>query len=186
MGLGRQGQVKDKGKGRAWQGVSHAITFLPTGAGLTLNGAVFPNHGVVNKDPSVIGEDEDALYCVTDDVICCGTPPSPDCCGTPSSLTGDGGSGNGRGNWYFPDGEPLHSGTAQPFLWYARWLTGAVLMNFRGTATTGTTGLHRCDIRDSMGTLHQFYTCVYTETGDNIFSCKSTMSYTGTLHQPYT
>ena len=156
----------------------NTITFLPTGAGLTLKGAVFPNHGVINKDPSVIGEDANALYCVTDDVTCCGTPPSPDCCGTPSSLTGDGGSGNGRENWYFPDGEPLPSGTAQPFLWYARWLTGAVLMNLRGTATTGTTGLHRCDIRDSMGTLHQFYTCVYTETGDNIFSCKSTISYT--------
>ena len=189
MDLGRQGQVKDKGKGRVWQGVTHAlilyITFLPTGAGLTLNGAVFPNHGVINKDPSVIGEDEDALYCVIDDVACCGTPPSPDCCQPPPTST-DGGSGNGQGNWYFPNGDPLPSGTDQPFLWYARWLTGAVLMNFRGTASTGTTGLHRCDIRDSTGTLHQFYTCVYGANGNVIFSCESTISYMGTLHQLYT
>ena len=136
---------------------------------------MFPNHGVLRRDPSVIGEAEDALYCVTDDVTCCGTPPSPDCCGTRDSFAGDGGSGNERGDWYFPNGNALKSGTARPFLWYVRWLTGAVLMNFRGTATSGTSELHRCDIRDSTGTLHQFYTCVYTETGDNIFSCKSTI-----------
>ena len=144
------------------------------GPGLAHKGAVFPNHGVIHKDPLIIGEDEDALYCVTDNVTCCGTPPSPDCCGTPSSRTGDGGSGNVRGDWYFPDGDPLPSGTAQPFLWYARWLTGAVLINFRGTASTGTTGLHRCDILDSTDTLHHFYTCVYAEAGDNIFLCEFT------------
>ena len=125
---------------------------------------MFPNHGVLRQDPSVIGEDEDALYCVTDDITCCATTPS----------VGDGGSGNGRGDWYFPGGEPLPSGTAEPFLWYARWLTGAVLINVRGTASTGTTGLHRCDIQDSTGTVHQFYTCVYAEAGADIFSCEFT------------
>ena len=145
-----------------------------TGPGLALKGAVVPNHGVLRRDPSVIGEAEDALYCVTDDATCCGTPPSPDCCGILPTPTGDGGSGNGRGNWYFPNGNALESGTAQPFFWYASWLTGAVLMNFRGTATSGTTELHRCDILDSTGNLHQFYTCVYAETGDSIFSCKFT------------
>ena len=140
---------------------SDTVKFLLTGAGLALKGAVFPNHGVINKDPSVIGEDEDALYCVTDDVACCGTPPNAT----------DGGSGNGRGHWHFPDNSTLQSGTANTFLWYAGWLTGAVLMNFRGTATTGTTGLHRCDIQDSTNTLHQFYTCVYyTDTVDS--QCK--------------
>ena len=150
------------------------LLFLHTGPGLALKGVALTNHGVLNKDPSIIGEDEDALYCVTDDVTCCGTPPSPDCCGTADNLIGNGGSGNERGNWSFPNGVKLDSGTANAHLWYTRWLTGAVLMNFRGNATTGTTGLHRCDIRDSTGTLRQFYTCVYGETGDNIFSCKST------------
>ena len=125
---------------------------------------MFPNHGVLRQEPSVIGEDEDALYCVTDDITCCGTTPS----------VGDGGSGNGRGDWYFPNGRAMDSGTENGNLWYARWLTGAVLMNFRGTASTGTTGLHRCDILDSTDTLHHFYTCVYVEAGDNIFSCEFT------------
>ena len=125
---------------------------------------MFPNHGVLERDPSVIGEDGNALYCVTDNITCCGTPPSPDCCGTPSSLTGDGGSGNGQGDWYFPISTQLSSGTDNGNLWYTSWLTGAVLINFRGTTTTGTTGLHRCDILNSAGTLHQFYTCVYDNT----------------------
>ena len=122
---------------------------------------MIPNHSVLKRDPSVIGEDDGALYCVTDDVACCGTPPSPDCCDRSPPTSTDGGSGNGRGHWYFPNGNELQSGTDVPLLWYARWLTGAVLLNFRGTATTGTTALHRCDIRDSTGTLHQFYTCIY-------------------------
>ena len=141
-----------------------------TGPGLALKGAVFPNHGVLRKDPSVIGEDEDALYCVTDNVLCCGAPPSHDCCGTPHNLYGNGGSGNGRGDWHFPNNMQLPSGSALPYNWYARWLTGAVLMNFRGTATTGTNELHSCDIRDRKGTLHHFYVCIY----DHIAArCKS-------------
>ena len=156
--------------------------FLYTGPGLAVKGAMFPNHGILLRNQSVIGEAGDALYCVTDDVTCCGTPPTPDCCGAPSD---NGGSGNERGDWHFPDDRQLTSDTANTHLWYASWLTGAVLMNFRGTATTGTTGLHRCDIRDSTGTLHHFYTCIYAEKGDHIFLCKSTTSYTDTLHQLY-
>ena len=60
---------------------------------------MFPNHGVISKGLLGIGEDEDALYCVTDDTICCGTPPSPDCCGTSDpyiTLSGYGGVGNGE------------------------------------------------------------------------------------------
>ena len=139
--------------------------YFHAGPRLAHKGAVFPNHGVIGKDPLGIGEDEDALFWVTDDVTCCGTSPSADCCGTVpvSGLAGDGGSGNGQGNWYFQNGDLLPSGTdtVRPFRWYARWLTGAVLINFRGTATQGTSGLHRCDILNSTGTLFQFYTCVY-------------------------
>ena len=125
---------------------------------------MLPNHSILRRDPSVIGEDEDALYCVTDDVTCCGTPPSPDCCTIPYSHIGAGGGGNGQGQWYFPSDDTLTSGSANTHLWYASWLTGAVLMNFRGTATTGVTGLFRCDIRDSTGTQYQFYTCIYDDT----------------------
>ena len=141
---------------------SHTLIIFHAGPGLALKGAVFPNHSVLRRVPHDIGEDEDALYCVTDDVTCCGTPPNAT----------DGGSGNGRGYWHFPNSIELQSGTANEFLWYARWLTGAVLMNFRGSASTGTAGLHRCVIRDSTDTLHLFYTCIYSEAGYYNFSCK--------------
>ena len=142
-------------------------TFLHTGPGLALKGAVFPNYGVLRRDSSVIGEAEDALYCVTDRVACCGTPPSPDCCGTIDSLSGDGGSSNGQGLW-FSQNDHLQSGTADTNLWYASWLNGAVLLNYRGG--TGTTGLYWCLITDNTGLPHRYYTCVY-DTGTS--QCKS-------------
>ena len=125
-----------------------------TGPGLALKGAMIPNHSVLERSTSVIGEAENALYCVTDDVTCCGTPPSP----------GDGGSGNGRGHWYYRDRtDPYSSATTIPISpFYASWLTGAVLLNYR--APGGARGLFRCEILDSRSTLHQLYTCIYSST----------------------
>ena len=140
------------------------------GTGLALKGIVLPNHSVINKDPFLIGEDEDALYCVTDDVTCCGIPPSPDCCGTLPTVTGDGGIGNGQGDWYFPNGTKLVSGSTNDNVRYASWLTGAVLINFRGTSTTGTTGLYRCDILNST-----FYACLFDNTDGS--QCKTHLDY---------
>ena len=137
------------------------------GPGLALNGAIIPNHSVLMKSQSVIGTDDDALYCVTDDVTCCGTLPSP----------GDGGSGNGRGSWYFPFRhlEAVPSSTGHDGFWYASWLTGAVLLNYRGdgSAGHGVTGLFHCEIRDndSGNTLHRFYTCIY-DTDNGQTDCK--------------
>ena len=129
-----------------------AYTFLFTGPGFALKGDMIPNHSVLERSTSVIGTDDDALYCVTDDVTCCGTPPSP----------GDGGNGNGRGSWYFPHpyGQ-IPSSTAHTGSWYASWLTGAVLLNYRGHGSNGVTGLFRCEIQDSTSTTQHLYTCIY-------------------------
>ena len=133
------------------QSLRYVTMFILTGPGLALKGVTIPNNSVLKRDPSVIGTDDEALYCVTDDVTCCGIPPSP----------GDGGSGNGRGRWHTPS-RNLTSSTFNRNLWYASWLTGAVLMNFRGSAINGSRGLRRCDIQDHKGKLHQFYICIYT------------------------
>ena len=119
---------------------------------------MIPNHSVLMRDSSVIGTDDDALQCVTDDATCCGTPPSP----------GDGGSGNGRGVWHFPfTYGQVPSSTGHAGFWYASWLTGAVLLNYRGDGSvkSGVTGLFCCEIRDSTGTTHQLYTCIYATQG---------------------
>ena len=129
---------------------------------------MIPNHSVLKKDPSVIGTDDEALYCVTDDVTCCGTPPCP-----PES----GGSGNERGRWYIPDNRGGHkklSGIKRVGVWYASWLTGAVLLNYRGDGTdtiAATTGFFRCDIRNRENALHLLYTCIYDDQ-PHTYTCK--------------
>ena len=95
------------------------------------------------------------------DTTCCGIPPSP----------GDGGSGNGEGYWYGPDGVRIPSGTEHNGVWYTSWLTGAVLLNYRGDGRSGETGLFRCDIKDRANTIHQLYICMYGDSRDD-FKCK--------------
>ena len=108
-----------------------------------------PNHSVLNR--KLIGKDDCALYCMTDDITCCGTPP----------RFADGGSGNELGDWYFQNNKSLQSRTENLDYWYTSWLTGAVLMNYHGDDEMGKTGLFRCDIQDSAGTTHQLYACIY-------------------------
>ena len=117
---------------------------------------MIPNHSVLRRNPPVIGSGsgDGALYCVTDDVTCCGTPPR-------LLSSGSGGSGNDRGHWYFPHDATIPSSTGHNGRWYASWLTGAVLLNYRGDGSNGATGLFRCEIQDSTGTTHHLYTCIY-------------------------
>ena len=130
------------------------------------------NNSVINREPGVIGTDDNALYCVTDDVTCCGTPPSP----------GDGGSGNGQGSWFYPDVGHLLSRTDTVDQWYASWLTGAVLLNFRGNASIGGTGLYHCEIQDATGTTHRLYACIY----DNVYTtCKTVVCKISTIEASY-
>ena len=141
------------------------LIFFLTGAGLALKGTMMLNHDILMRNLSIIGTDDDALYCVTDDVTCCGTLPSP----------GDGGRGNGRGYWYYPRTiGVLTSSTDSDRVWYTSWLTGAVLMNYRDDIFRGVTGLFHCEIQDSTGTTHQLYTCIYS-TEDT--ECKSLVIY---------
>ena len=127
---------------------------------------MIPNYSVLRRDPSVIGEAEDALYCVTDDVTCCGTPPS---------LPSSGGRSNEQGRWFFPSGDNIASSTDNANLWYASWLTGAVVLNFRGDSSRGVVGIYHCDIQDSTGTTHQLYACIY---GDGDSTCKCIHAHT--------
>ena len=117
-------------------------TFSFTGPGLALKGTMIPNHSVLERNTSVISTDDDALYCVTDRVTCCA------------------GRGSDQADWFFPGtiNELQPDATGR---WYGGRLTGAVLMNYRSNGGNGITGLFRCEIRDSGGTLHKLYTCIY-------------------------
>ena len=140
--------------------------FLFLGPGLALRGTTIPNHSILRKDPSVIATDDEALYCVTDNVNCCGTPPS---------LPNSGGSGNGRGHWYFPHNARIPSSTGRNGRWYGSWLTGAVILNYRGNGTNGASGLFRCEVQDSTGNTQQLYICMYDNTPTA--KCKSPAVY---------
>lgn len=128
--------------------------------GLALKGAMLPTHSVLKKDPSVLGTDDDALYCATafiDFSRCC-IPPAP--INTQSPGIG--------GNWYLPSGRALYSVHSLD-VWYAEWLRGAVLMNYRGDG--GDSGLFRCDIIDLFGDIQQFYVCMYADGSTNECEC---------------
>ena len=147
---------------------THPVVFnsflLLTGPGLGWKRNDISNHSILKRD--VIGTNDDAVYCVTDAVTHCETS---------HCLPESGGSRNGRGCWYFPSDGP--GGIKVPFsseqhgLWSASWLTAAVLLNYRGDGTNGSTGLFRCDIKDDENITHHFYTCIYDD-GPSDFKCK--------------
>ena len=143
--------------------------FLPlTGPGLALKDEIIPNHSVLKRDPSVIGTDNDALYCLTDDLTCCETPP---CNKSHCSC-------NCRGHWYAPNNRQVNScnDTNNPYC--ESCLTDAVLLNYHGDG--GKTGLFRCDIKDSKNNIHHLYTCIYGD-GPSDFNCKV---HSSVLHSP--
>ena len=125
--------------------------FFPTGLGFTLKGVMIPNHSALERNPSVIGTDEDALHCMTD---------NPNCC-----------VGGGSGDWFFPRGNVFVPITAPGVgLWYISRRTQALLMNYRGDGSGGVTGLFLCEIQGSGDILHKFYTCIYD--GTSTTDCK--------------
>ena len=66
---------------------------------VVLNGTVYHNNSIVMLEN--IGEDDDALLCITNQTACCQPPYTGD--------TGD--MGDALGNWYFPNGTTVLSAT---------------------------------------------------------------------------
>ena len=66
---------------------------------MVLNGTVYHNNSIVMLEN--IGEDDDALLCITNQTACCKPPYTGD--------TGD--MGDALGNWYFPNGTTVLSAT---------------------------------------------------------------------------
>ena len=120
-----------------------------------MKGIKIPNHSVLRRNPSVIGTDDDALYCVTNDTTCCDTQPCDRCNCTC------------RGRWHFPNSKVINNCTEDNF-YCTSCLTGAVPLHYRGDGRTGETGLFRCDIEGSTDPL---YICIYGYGRDD-FKCK--------------
>ena len=93
-----------------------------------------------------IGEDDDALLCVTDKAACCRSPYT------------DGTGKQTLGNWFFPNGTRVPSSGQQ---WDFHRTRGhrVVTLNRR---RDGEDGVYYCVVRDSMDITQKIYIGVYT------------------------
>ena len=87
-----------------------------------------------------IGEEEDALLCMTNFTACC-----------------RGENGSVFGNWFFPNASRISSQTSEDF--YREREQMVVRLNRR---RDGEEGIYRCEIPDSMNVTQTIYIGVYT------------------------
>lgn len=121
-----------------------AIPFLP-GAGVRfwLKGTTYQNNSLVSLED--IGENDNALLCLTDLTLCCRAPYT----GIP---------GYAVGNWYFPNGTRVLSSTTKWEIYRTRGQNLIYLHLRRG----GATGIYRCTIPDGAGVYHNITIGLYT------------------------
>ena len=98
-----------------------------------------------------IGEDDDALLCITNYTACCH-----------NRYTG----GRALGNWYFPNGARVHSvpssGEKRDF-----YRTRDHMMVRMHRRRGGVEGIYRCEIPDTFGFIQTLYIRVYlANTGE--------------------
>ena len=97
-----------------------------------------------------IGEDDDALLCITNQTACCRAP-----------YTGD--MGFALGNWYFPNGSRVPSSGNQWDFHRTRGHMVVRLNRRRG----GEEGIYHCEIPDAMNVNQTIYIGVYSaSTGE--------------------
>ena len=89
----------------------------------SLNGTTYQNNSCVALED--IGEDDNALNCVTNQTACCKQP--------------------GKGNWYFPNGTRVPS-SSEPSDFHRTRGQMVVLLNHR---RGGEEGIYHCEIPDS-------------------------------------
>ena len=118
------------------------------GVWFSLNGTIYQNNSLVNLEE--IGEDDDALLCLTEYSTCC-------------RKEFNGAMGSAIANWFFPNGTRVPSTDNQWDFYRTRGQSAVLLHRRRG----GEDGVYRCDISDAMNIIQTIYIGVYTaETGE--------------------
>ena len=115
----------------------------------SLNGTPYQNNSLVTLED--IGEGVDALFCITNQIPCCG-----------QSYTGE--KGVGIGNWFFPNGTRVPSSGAQ---WDFYRTRGQMVVQLHRTRS-GEEGIYHCEIPDSMNVIPTIYIGVYTASSGKV------------------
>ena len=116
----------------------------------SLNGTTYLNNSIVTLED--IGEEGDALFCVTNLTACCQQHADEN-----RSAIGD---------WFFPNATRVPNEYVSPTKWdfYRDRETMMVLLHRR---RGGVKGIYRCEIPDSMDVNQSIYIGVYTaSTGE--------------------
>ena len=124
-------------------------TFLDAGdVRFSLRNTTYQNNSLVTLED--IGEDGDALLCITDLTACCRSPYT-------------GASGPSIGEWFFPNGTKVPSSGEKRNLYRTRE-NMSVLLNRRSGREDG---IYHCEIPDSTNVTQIIYIGVYnTTTGE--------------------
>ena len=96
-------------------------------------GTIYPNNSFINLP--TLGVGNAALMCITNNADCCSSSSSAD--------------------WYDENGEQVHQGESGATALYVTRESGRV--NLNRPPGTGTTGVWRCRIPDSVGTEQNLY-----------------------------
>ena len=126
------------------------ISFFPGAGGvwLSLKNITYQNNSIVMLEN--IGEDDDALLCITNLTACCQPP-----------YTGV--NGSVLGNWFFPNGTGV-SGSNNQSDFHTTKGQMVVRMNRR---RGGVEGIYRCQIPDAINVIQTIYIGVYSaNTGE--------------------
>ena len=135
--------------------MKHGIASFP-GAGdvwFSLRNTTYQNNSnVILED---IGEDDDALLCVTNQTACCHNHTV--------------GMRHSMGNWFFPNGTRVPSGIVNVTsreMWDFHRDRGQMVVDMN-RRRGGVEGIYRCEIPDTLGLIQTLYIGVYSaSTGE--------------------
>ena len=117
------------------------------------DGTTYTNNSFINR--LQVGQDSNALRCVTDQSGCCTSPDA--------------------GDWFDENGNQVHQGVMGATTLYVTRGDGQV--NLNRFSSTGSSGMLRCQIPDSVGTMQNLY--IYTgdtESGEWYIVYRDTLS----------
>ena len=121
------------------------------GVWLTLNGTTYQNNGLVTLED--VGEDDDALLCMTDNTACCARAQSP--------------GGGILGDWYYPNGTGVVNSLNMWEFYRNRGQSVVRLNRRRG----GVNGIYHCVMPDIAGVNRTIYIGVYTADSGECCIC---------------